>query len=74
MVKRTRGVMKIIRKLAGGNTCQKYVIAGNWACWKMMREVRSRKQPSPSDNAILAWANFDLTREIISGFWEYQVA
>ena len=74
MVKRTRGVMKIIRKLTDGNACQKYVTAGNLACWKMMREVRFRKQPSPSDNAILAWANYDLTREIITGFWEFQVA
>ena len=66
--------MKIIRILTGGNTSQQYVTAGNLACWKMMREVRSRKMPSPSDNAILAWANFDLTREIISGFWDAKAA
>ena len=74
MVKRTRGVMKIVRRLAGKGPGPKYVVAGNWACWKMMREARSRRQPGPSDRAILAWAKADLTREIMTGFWEFQAA
>lgn len=74
MVKRTRGILKIIRKAAGKNPCQKYVTAGDRACWRMMREARSRRQPGPSDNAILAWAYYDLTCEIMTGFWEYRAA
>ena len=40
-----------------------------------MREARSRHQkPDPSDEAILAWAQFDLSREIMGGFWEVRAA
>ena len=70
MVMRTRGIMKIIRKLTGKQPSQKFVTAGDRACWRMMREA----QPGPSDNAILAWAKYDLTREIMTGFWEFQAA
>ena len=74
MVKRTRGVMKIIRKITGRLPCQKYVTAGDMACRIMMREACSRQQPGPSDNDIYACANYDLAREIITGFWEFQAA
>ena len=74
MVKRTRGIMKIIRKMTGRRPNQKFVTAGDRACWRMIREARSRRQPGPSDSAILAWANYDLTREIMTGFWEFQAA
>ncbi|MBO7663728.1 MAG: hypothetical protein J6U01_10190 [Clostridia bacterium] len=74
MVNRTRGAMKIFGKIAGRSRCRKYVTAGDTACRKMMREVCSRKQSGPSDSAILAWANYDLAREIVTGFWEIQAA
>lgn len=66
--------MKIIRKVAGKQPIQKYVTAGDRACRQMMREEQSRRQSGPSDNAILAWANYDLTCEIMTGFWEFQAA
>ena len=74
MVQRSRGIVKIIRKLTGKKPAQKFVTAGDGACWRMMREARTRRQAGPSDNAILAWANYDLTREIMTGFWEFQAA
>ena len=74
MVRRSRGVVKIIRRLAGKKTGLKFVTAGDTACRSMMLEARSRKQPGPSDQAIQAWANYDLAREIMTGFWEFQAA
>ena len=70
MVRRSRGIMKIIRGVAGKQPSQRFVTAGDRACWRMMREAQS----GPSDSAILAWANYDLTREIMTGFWEFQAA
>ena len=74
-VQRTRGIMKIIREAAFGTAVQKYVTAGSLACGKMMQDARSRRRgPGPSDAAILAWARFDLAREIMGGFWEVHAA
>ena len=74
-VQRTKGVRKMIRVFALGRSIQKYVQAGDRACGKMMREARERKQKTgPSDQAILAWAEFDLAREIMGGFWERRAA
>ena len=74
-VQRTRGIKKIIREAAFGTTTPKYVTAGNLACGQLMRDAQSRRQgPGPSDAAILAWAKFDLAREIMGGFWEVRVA
>ncbi len=73
-VKRTRGIRKVIRLIITGKPVQNYVTAGDASCQKMMLEARSRHQSCPSDQAILAWARFDLFREIMSGFWEYQAA
>ena len=74
-VQRTRGIMKIIREAAFGTAAPKYVTAGNLACGQMMRDVRTRRLgPCPSDAAILAWARFDLAREIMGGFWEVHAA
>ena len=74
MVSRTRGVRKIVRKLRGRMASQNFVTAGDRACWRMVREARSRKRPGPSDQAILAWANYDLTLEILTGYWDFQAA
>ena len=74
-VQRTRGIMKVIREAAFGTAVPKYVTAGNLACGQMMRDVRTRRLgPGPSDAAILAWARFDLAREIMGGFWEVRTA
>ena len=74
-VQRTRGIMKIIREAAFGTAVPKYVTAGNLACGQMMQDARSRRRgPGPSDAAILAWARFDLAREIMGGFWEVHAA
>ena len=74
-VQRTRGIRKVIRVAVFRGTVQKFVTAGDRACGRMMREARPRRrQPGPSDGAILAWARFDLEREIMGGFWEKRVA
>ena len=74
-VQRTRGIRKIIRTAVTGRPAQKHVVSGDRACARMMRESRRRRTtPGPSDRAILAWANFDLMREIIGGFWEKSAA
>ena len=77
-VQRTKGIRKIVRKVVLGAAAQKYVSAGNYACNNIMQETRSRQrrqqQPGPSDSAILAWARFDLCRELLGGFWEARTA
>ena len=74
-VQRTRGIRKIIRANVFGKPVQKHVTAGDRACGRIMREARSGHQkPGPSDSAILAWARFDLMREILGGFWEARTA
>ena len=66
-VQRTRGIIRvaILRR-----PVQKHVTAGDHACAKLMRDAK----PTPSDKDILAWAKFDLIREIMGGFWEVQAA
>ena len=74
-VQRTKGIRKIIRRAILGRPVQKYVRAGDRTCGKMMREIRFRRQETgPSDRAILAWAEFDLAREIMGGFWDRSAA
>ena len=74
-VQRTRGIRKIVREMVCREPVQKYVTAGDRACGRMMREARPRRRKSdPSDSAILAWAMFDLSREIIGGFWNVKAA
>ena len=74
-VQRTRGLRRIIRAIARRAPAPKFVTAGDRACGRMMREARSEKRkPAPSDSAILAWARFDLSREIRDGFWEIKAA
>ena len=73
-VRRTRGIKKVLRLIIIRKPVQKYVTAGDLSCRKMMQAARSRHQACPSDQAILAWARYDLFREIMNGFWEYQTA
>ena len=74
-VQRTRGIKKIIREAAFGTSTPRYVTAGNLACGQLLQDARHRRQnPGPSDAAILAWAKFDLAREIMGGFWEVHAA
>ena len=73
-VQRTKGIRRIIRKVVFRKPDQHFVTAGDRACRRMMRNARFRRQAGPCDSAILAWAKIDLTREIISGFWEIRTA
>ena len=74
-VQRTKGIEKMIRVVVLRKPVPKYVTAGDTACGKMMREARPRPQnPFPSDKAILARAESDLAREIMSGFWQLRAS
>lgn len=74
-VRRTKGLARMIRIRIFGNPVQKFVTAGSPACAGMLREARQRKMvPGPSDRAILAWAQFDLTREVMGGYWDLSAA
>ena len=69
-VQRTRGIRKAIQTCVMKIPARKYVTAGSNSCGRMMCEARRRRIPGPSDSAILAWAQFDLEREILSGYWQ----
>ena len=73
-VQRTTGIRKVIRNTILGKTTLKYVTAGTNACGRMMCDARRRRNPGPSDSAILAWARFDLAREILGGYWQHNAA
>ena len=74
-VRRTKGIGRIVRVRILGNPVQKFVTAGSPACGRMLREARQRQMtPGPSDRAILAWAQFDLTREVMGGYWDLSAA
>ncbi|MBR6164794.1 MAG: hypothetical protein IKQ45_02565 [Clostridia bacterium] len=73
-VRRTKGIIRFIRIHIFGRNVQRFVTAGDRPCGRMMQEARFRRQPGPSDQAILAWAKFDLAREILGGFWEIRTA
>ena len=73
-VRRTRGIRKAIRVRLMNRPAQKFVTTGDSACGQMMREARRRRIPGPSDGAILAWAKYDLEREILGGFWQARPA
>ena len=74
-VHRTKGIRKLFREIVCRETVQKYVTAGDRACARLKREARPRQRdPGPSDTAILAWAVFDLSREIMGGFWDIKAA
>ncbi len=69
-VQRTRGIRKLFRTRVMNIPAQRYVTAGSESCGRMMRAARRRPVSGPSDSAILAWARFDLAREILGGFWQ----
>ena len=74
-VQRTRGIRKVIRTAVLRKPVQKHVAAGDRACGRLMLAARARRRtPGPSDRAILAWAQYDLAREIMGGFWEVRAA
>ena len=68
-VQRTRGIRKTIQARIMNRPAQKFVTAGDSACGRMMLEARRQRIPCPSDSAILAWARYDLEREILGGYW-----
>ena len=67
-VQRTKGIRRAIQVSLMNRPAQKYVTAGDAACGRMMCEARRRRIPCPGDRAILAWAEFDLAREILGGY------
>ena len=69
-VNRTKGIRRAFRTRVLNKPVQKFVTAGTCACSRMMFEARQRLYSGPSDRAILAWAQFDLAREILSGYWQ----
>ena len=69
-VHRIRGIRRAIRTHVMNIPARKYVTAGSESCGRMMFEARQRRIPGPSDSAILAWARFDLAREILGGYWQ----
>ena len=69
-VQRTRGIRRAIRPRVMNIPVRKYVTAGSDSCGRMMCEARQRMIPGPSDSAILAWAQYDLEREILGGYWQ----
>ena len=69
-VQRTRGIRRVIRTRVLNIPLRKHVIAGSESCGRLMVETRQRCIPGPSDSAILAWARFDLNREILGGYWQ----
>lgn len=73
-VQRTRGIRKAIQASLMNRPAQKFVTAGDSACGRMMHEARQRRMPGPSDNAILAWAKYDLECELLGGYWQRTAA
>ena len=73
-VQRTRGIRRVLQTGLMNRPAQKFVIAGDFACGRMMTEARRRRISGPSDSAILARARYDLEREILSGYWQRQSA
>ncbi len=69
-VQRTRGIRRTIRIHVMKNPARKYTTAGSNACGRMMLDASRCRIPGPSDSAILAWAQFDLNREILGGYWQ----
>ena len=73
-VQRSKGIRRAIRAGILNRPALKFVRAGSNACGQMMIEARQRLAPGPSDSAILAWARFDLEREILGGYWQQRAA
>lgn len=73
-VRRTKGVRRVFRAIILGKPVRKYAAAGDRACGRIVCEARDRRKPGPSDSAILTWARFDLSREILGGYWETRTA
>ena len=68
-IQRTRGIRRAIAARVMTMPAPKYVTAGSMSCSRMMFEARQRRMPGPSDSEILAWARFDLDRELMGGYW-----
>ena len=72
-VQRTKGIRRAVRTGLLGKPRPRYVTAGSGACGRLMESARPRI-PGPSDSAILAWALFDLDRELMGGYWQRSAA
>ena len=73
-VQRTRGIRRAIRDHVLNIPARKYITAGSDSCGRMMLEASRCRIPGPSDSAILAWARYDLEREILGGYWQRRAA
>ena len=73
-VQRASIVIRMIRRILFNMPERKYVTAGDRACREMIRAPRRRRRADPSDDSILAWAMFDLTKEMIEGFWDQRAS
>ena len=73
-IRRTKGVRRVLRAVFLGKPVRKYAAAGDRACGRIVSEARDRRKPGPGDSAILAWAMFDLSREVMGGFWDIEAA
>ena len=67
-VRRANVLRRMVRRIVFRMPERKYVTAGDRACRELMRG--SRRNPDPSDDSILAWALYDLRKEILEGFWD----
>lgn len=69
-VRRSSMIRRTVRRVILRKPERKYVISGDRACREMMQNARRRRRRRDVEaESILAWARFDLTREIIGGFW-----
>ena len=73
-VQRIKGVQRIIRMTILGRAVPKYITAGDRACGELMDEACRPDRSGPSDEAILAWAELELAKELKGGFWELRAA
>ena len=69
-VQRSSSLVRKIKRKFFGIPEKKYFTSGDRACREMIRNARRCRRQDLEAEAIMAWARFDLTREIIHGFWE----
>ena len=70
-VRRANSITRMARRFLYGMPDRKYVVSGDRACGEMMRNARRRRRVRDTeDESILAWARFELRREILDGFWD----
>ena len=69
-----KGVREVLGAVILGKPVRKYTAAGDAHAEESFPEAWDRRSPGPATSAILAWARFDLSREILGGYWETRAA